>query len=191
MTYTSIPNALTVMRIAFAPLIVALMSFDSVGYCAAAAGCLFLAAAATDWLDGRLARAWGCESELGRALDPVADKALVAAAVLAAAAAGTAWDVVVVGAAAVMTRDFAVSAIRERVAARGLVLRVTEAAKFKTALQMAGAAFLLAGHPAVAGQAAAFVGNALFLVSAVAAVATGAAYVRAASRMLAAPNPSV
>ena len=84
---TSLPNLLTLSRILAIPLVVA--SFYLAGDYARWFGCaLFSAAALTDWLDGHMARRWAQQSELGRFLDPIADKLLVSATLLMLTATG-------------------------------------------------------------------------------------------------------
>jgi len=74
---TTLPNLLTLSRIVAIPLVIA--TFYVAPPLGPWIGCaLFTAAGVTDWLDGRLARAWKQQSELGRFLDPIADKLLVA-----------------------------------------------------------------------------------------------------------------
>src|SRR6266851_1700804 len=75
---TTLPNLLTLARIAAVPLVVA-MFYCPTHYAPYIACGLFTVAGITDWLDGHLARRWEQQSELGRFLDPIADKLLVAA----------------------------------------------------------------------------------------------------------------
>ncbi|MFM7344274.1 MAG: CDP-alcohol phosphatidyltransferase family protein, partial [Tagaea sp.] len=76
--YYSLPMWLTFSRIAAIPVLVAMFWAEGDGWRYAACA-LYTLAAATDWLDGYLARAWAQQSKLGRMLDPIADKLLVAA----------------------------------------------------------------------------------------------------------------
>lgn len=95
----------------------------------------FVIAAVTDFFDGWLARLWKVESLFGAILDPIADKILVCAAALGLIAVHVQPPVLVpVG--IILFREFAVSALREVLAPRGLVLKVTALAKIKTALQL-------------------------------------------------------
>ena len=91
-------------------------------------------AAVTDYFDGWLARKLKVESTLGAILDPIADKVLVAGAVVGLAALGS-WMVALAGG-LILFREFAVSALRETLAPRGLKLPVTLLAKWKTTLQL-------------------------------------------------------
>lgn len=95
----------------------------------------FVIAAVTDFFDGWLARLWKVESLFGAILDPIADKILVCAAALGLIAVHVQPPVLVpVG--IILFREFAVSALREVLAPRGLILKVTALAKIKTTLQL-------------------------------------------------------
>jgi len=95
----------------------------------------FIIAAVTDFFDGWLARLWKVESLFGAILDPIADKILVCAAALGLIAVHVQPPVLVpVG--IILFREFAVSALREVLAPRGLILKVTALAKIKTTLQL-------------------------------------------------------
>ncbi|MEY3260409.1 MAG: hypothetical protein RIT46_1238 [Pseudomonadota bacterium] len=95
----------------------------------------FVIAAVTDFFDGWLARRWKVESLFGAILDPIADKILVCAAALGLIAVHVQPPVLVpIG--IILFREFAVSALREVLAPRGLILKVTALAKIKTALQL-------------------------------------------------------
>ncbi len=132
MIQLSLPTLFTLLRIALAPcLVVALCMPDGRGWPAAA---IFLLAIATDWLDGYLARRLKLETAFGAFLDPVADKILVATAlVLLSAIMHSLWFAV--PAAIIVGREIAVSALREWMASgkqRPSVLRI---AKYKTIFQ--------------------------------------------------------
>jgi CDP-diacylglycerol--glycerol-3-phosphate 3-phosphatidyltransferase len=94
----------------------------------------FVIAAVTDFFDGWLARRYKVESLLGAILDPIADKVLVAGAVVGLAILGS-WMVAAAGG-LILFREFAVSALRETLAPKGLTLPVTLLAKWKTTLQL-------------------------------------------------------
>jgi len=95
----------------------------------------FVIAAVSDFFDGWLARRWKVESLFGAILDPIADKILVCAAALGLIAVHVQPPVLVpIG--IILFREFAVSALREVLAPRGLILKVTALAKIKTALQL-------------------------------------------------------
>jgi len=112
-----------------------------------AAFVIFSIAALTDFLDGAVARARNETSALGAALDPIADKLLVAAALLLLIRNGIIQNAGVIGALIILLREILVGGLREALAAYGKRLPVTTLAKFKTASQLLGLALLLASAP--------------------------------------------
>ncbi|WAJ30458.1 CDP-diacylglycerol--glycerol-3-phosphate 3-phosphatidyltransferase [Antarcticirhabdus aurantiaca] len=165
----SLPNILTYARIVAVPLVVLCFFIEgtlrSPDYARWWAFGLFVAASVTDWLDGYLARIWQQTSTIGRMLDPIADKLLVAAALLLLAAEGTIAGWTLWAAIIILCREILVSGLREYLAELKVSVPVTRVAKWKTFIQMLAIAFLLAG-PAADNLAAHY-----FLVS---ATATGA-----------------
>jgi CDP-diacylglycerol--glycerol-3-phosphate 3-phosphatidyltransferase len=102
----------------------------------------FVVAAVTDFFDGWLARRWGAVSVLGAILDPIADKILVCGAILGIIAVGVTPEIVLFSG-IILFREFAVSALREVMAPKGIKLPVTPMAKFKTTLQLVGLGALM------------------------------------------------
>ena len=101
----------------------------------------FVAAAVTDFFDGWLARKLKAESLLGAILDPIADKVLIAGAIVGLVASG---DVAVaLPGGLILFREFSVSALRETLAPKGLRLPVTMLAKWKTTVQLIALAALM------------------------------------------------
>ncbi|MDP1632214.1 MAG: CDP-diacylglycerol--glycerol-3-phosphate 3-phosphatidyltransferase [Caulobacter sp.] len=151
----------------------------------------FVIAAATDFVDGWLARRLKASSLLGAILDPIADKVLVAGAVVGLAALGS-WQTALAGG-LILFREFAVSALRETLAPKGLTLPVTLLAKWKTTLQLValGAQLFVGGwsvwglprDPEMAGNAARGADGLLWLAVAV-TLWTGVAYALAARKAL-------
>ena len=151
----------------------------------------FVVAGATDFLDGWLARKLGAESTLGAILDPIADKVLVAGGVIGLSILGS-WTVACAGG-LILFREFAVSALRETLAPKGLKLPVTLLAKWKTTLQMAAlAAQLFVGgwiawglprDPELAAKATNAAEILIWLAAAV-TVWTGVEYARSARKAL-------
>jgi cardiolipin synthase len=144
---TTLPNLLTLSRIVAIPLVIA--TFYAASPLGPWLGCaIFSLAAVTDWLDGRLARMWHQQSELGRFLDPIADKLLVAAALLMLVDRGPLTGVHVLAALIILAREILVSGLREFLAELRVGLPVSQLAKWKTAVQMLAIAFLLVGDAA-------------------------------------------
>ncbi|MDA0229126.1 MAG: CDP-diacylglycerol--glycerol-3-phosphate 3-phosphatidyltransferase [Proteobacteria bacterium] len=135
---TNLPNLLTVGRVALIPPFVGL--FYVPGEVAVwAVFALFIAAAVSDFFDGWLARRFGQTSEFGRIFDPIADKLIVAAALIMLVASERAAAIPVV---AILCRELLISGVREGLAGRA-ALPVSRLGKWKTAAQMAAIALLL------------------------------------------------
>ena len=147
----NIPNLLTYGRILAVPLIVVCFflegRLESSDFARWTALGLFIAASITDYLDGYLARTWQQTSNIGRMLDPIADKLLVATCLMLLAAdpvetihGWSLWAAIVI-----LCREILVSGLREYLAELKVSVPVTQLAKWKTTIQMFAIAFLLAG----------------------------------------------
>jgi cardiolipin synthase len=141
---TDLPNVLTLSRIAAIPLLVALAVLGHPGTDLAAC-IVFSIAAITDWLDGHLARARRQQSDLGRMLDPIADKLLVGAALMLLVGEQRLSRWGLYPAIVIMLREILVSGLREYLAGIRVGLPVTKLAKWKTGFQMGALGTLLAG----------------------------------------------
>ena len=141
---TSLPNLLTLSRIAVIPLLVALVYFDTpVLRWIALVG--FVAAAVTDYLDGYLARHRNEISPLGRFLDPIADKLLIASLIVILVATRQIEGLTVIPAIIILCREILVSGLREYLAEIQVSLPVSKLAKWKTTIQMVALGFLIIG----------------------------------------------
>jgi len=140
----SLPNILTYGRIIAVPLVVFCVvgGRDAWRWIALA---LFIAASITDYFDGYLARIWKQQSSLGRMLDPIADKLLVSASILALVFERTIDSYSIWAALIILSREILVSGLREYLAELQVSVPVTRLAKWKTATQMVALGFLLAG----------------------------------------------
>ena len=145
----SVPNLLTYARILVGPLVVLCFDLEERGKSTDAARWwalgLFAFASITDFLDGYLARIWEQSSSLGKMLDPIADKLLVAACLLLLAADGAIAGWSIWAAVVILSREILVSGLREYLADLKVSVPVTQLAKWKTTLQMFALGFLLAG----------------------------------------------
>ena len=140
-----IPNILTVGRILIVPFFV--LAFYLPGsYGDLTALILFIVASFTDFLDGMLARLLGEESKLGELLDPIADKIIVATALILLVMDGTIRHYEVIAAIIILTREILISGLREFLAKGRIKLPVSNLAKLKTVLQMVSIALLLSGE---------------------------------------------
>ena len=139
---TQIPNLITIARIlAIVPIVALVMTGDT--NLRLVALILYVVAAASDWLDGYLARKWNQTSPLGRMLDPIADKMLVGLLIATLAWDGSlsAWDMV--PALAILFREFFIPGLREFLGNTKVVLKVTQLAKWKTTVQLVALAIIL------------------------------------------------
>ena len=183
---TDLPNVLTLSRIAAIPVLSVLASLRLPGGDLAAC-IVFAAAGATDYLDGRLARSRQQFSDLGRMLDPIADKLLVGAVLLMLAGDGRLGPWGLYPAIIIMLREILVSGLREFLAEIRVGLPVTRLAKWKTAAQMAALGFLIAGDPAarllhLSWLHAWLIGTILLWLSAILTIITGWDYLVAGLR---------
>jgi CDP-diacylglycerol--glycerol-3-phosphate 3-phosphatidyltransferase len=140
----NVPNTLTWLRILMIPAILALFYLLPYPWGDPAACAAFALAGITDTLDGYYARKLGQTSRLGAFLDPVADKLIVAAALVLIVSKDPRWFVVIV-AVVIIGREIAVSALREwmaEIGARGRI-KVSVLAKYKTIMQIVGLSLLL------------------------------------------------
>src|SRR3990167_6990634 len=174
----NIPNLLTVLRVALIPIFILLFYLPfSWSYWAASA--VFAIAAVTDWLDGYLARRLEQSTPFGAFLDPVADKLMVAVAlVLLVAEHANLW--LTLPAAIIIGREIVISALREWMAELGARahVAVSNLGKWKTAAQMVALVILLANPSDFTFWV--LVGYALLLVSAALTLWSMIQYLRAA-----------
>tara|TARA_Y100000590_G_C15604126_1_gene971270 strand:+ start:31 stop:600 length:570 start_codon:yes stop_codon:yes gene_type:complete len=139
-----IPNILTIGRIILAPIFI--FAFFLPG----ALGdwipfFIFILASFTDFLDGLLARLYKEESKLGEMLDPIADKIIVASALVLLVMDGIIMGFEVIAAIIILIREILISGLREFLAKVQVTMPVTSLAKFKTFIQMCAIAILLTG----------------------------------------------
>ncbi len=152
----NLPNTLTIARIFFVPLLVAALVQQHVGMTIAGvhvtndwlALAIFLVAAATDLLDGYLARRWRQVTTIGTLLDPIADKMLVSAALISLVQVGVlpAWMCILI-----VGREFAVSGLRSIAASEGYIVKANDMGKTKMLAQVAAISAMLLSvrHPII------------------------------------------
>ena len=141
----SLPNLLTYGRLAAVPVVASLMFWPELHWVRWTALGVFAVAAITDFFDGYFARTMDQQSSLGRMLDPIADKLLVAACLLVLVATQSikSWDIW--AAIVILCREILVSGLREFLAELRVSVPVTRVAKYKTTLQLVALGFLIAG----------------------------------------------
>lgn len=170
-----IPNILTVLRILLIPILI--MSFyisGKMGHYVAAT--IFIFASLTDYFDGYLARALEAHTDFGRMLDPIADKLLVASALMMLVHFDRAP---VLPAIAILCREILVSGLREYLADSKVEMPVTNLSKIKTAMQMVAIVILLLGHEVITWAPLMYLGHIAIWVTALLTLFTGYVYLKA------------
>lgn len=179
---TSIPNLLTASRIVLIPLIVVMFWVDgTVARWVTLA--FFIIAGVTDYLDGVAARSMGETSKLGKFMDPVADKLLVASILMMLVAFDRISDWVILPALVILCREILVSGLREFLAEIKVGLPVSRLAKWKTGVQMTALGFLIVSEVGPVWYfdflTTVFIGEALLWIAALLTIITGYDYLRA------------
>lgn len=191
---TDLPNILSLSRIAAIPLLVALVAVHE-PVADLSACVLFSVAAITDYFDGKLARARRQQSDLGRMLDPIADKLLVGASLMMLVGQNRLSPLGLYPAIVIMLREILVSGLREYLAGIRIGLPVTRLAKWKTGFQMGALGTLLAGDTSAAllhmsWLPVSAIGEAMLWIAAALTLITGWDYLTAGWRHAAAPAAS-
>jgi cardiolipin synthase (CMP-forming) len=173
----NLPNILTLSRILVIPIVVALFFFDSptTRWTACA---LFTLAGITDFFDGYLARREKLVSRLGRFLDPIADKLLVASVLLMLVAFDRVGPWSYLPALVILVREITVSGLREFLAELQVSVPVTKLAKAKTTVQMVALGFLIVGAAAPVWIPAELIGEIGIWIAAAITLITGYDYLR-------------
>lgn len=135
----SVPNLVTVIRIAAIPAFL-MLAYEESRMNSFVAAALYAAVAATDFLDGWLARRMNMVTVIGKFLDPLADKLIAMSALVMLVHLGRigAWVVILI-----LAREFAVTGLRTIAMSEGIVIAAGQEGKYKTAIQLAGIVFLL------------------------------------------------
>lgn len=145
----NLPNSLSLVRIFLVPFLVVFLIATAEPRNYLAAG-IFLAAVFTDWLDGRIARSRRQVTTLGQLLDPIADKLLIAAALISLVEIRrvAAWVVTII-----IGRDIAITGLRAIAASQGLIIAASQLGKYKMAAEVIAVTFLILdpGVPRLAG----------------------------------------
>lgn len=147
----NVPNKITISRILLIPIIILLLSFPfnwgewqmgeaTLPISHFVAAMIFIFASVTDWVDGYYARKYNLVTNLGKFLDPLADKLLISAALISLVELdlAAAWLVILI-----ISREFAVTGLRLVAAGEGIVLAASQMGKLKTWIQIIAASALL------------------------------------------------
>ncbi len=186
----NLPNKISIVRICLIPVFILFFFLEFTGHYFAAAA-IFAIAAATDFLDGYIARSRNLVTNLGKFLDPIADKVLVATAFILlltakeaifapfGAAATAVYITVSICVCVILARELIISAFRQIAAAAGIVLAAEKLGKYKTLFQdVCIVALLAVGNCAgTAAQIVAYIGGGLFAIASVLTIISGVSYV--------------
>lgn len=198
------PNKITVARILLIPVFVLFFFLTGIPYNYTISAAIFALAALTDFADGHIARKYHMVSNMGKFLDPIADKALVSTALILlcttdifALVGGTAGYIAgVICVCIIMARELIISGFRQVAATAGIVLAAEKLGKYKTAFQDISIAvmlvsvdfFELSGPLSTVGNIIGYVGLAIFAVSVVLTVISGLSYVIKNKQVLSSPK---
>lgn len=184
---TNLPNLLTLSRILLIAPLVGLFYLDNdVGYWVAFG--IYVFACVTDFFDGYVARHLNQLSNLGRFLDPIADKLLVACIILMLVANGVIDGVHVLPGVVILVREIVVSGLREFLAELKVGVPVSRLAKWKTTAQMLALGFLIVGPAVPPVFQTILVGQVLLWIAAVLTMITGYDYLTTGVRHMTGPE---
>ncbi|MES2729263.1 MAG: CDP-diacylglycerol--glycerol-3-phosphate 3-phosphatidyltransferase [Pseudomonadota bacterium] len=178
----TLPNILTLLRVALLPVLVALFMLPQ-SWAAWLALLVYTVAALTDYFDGYLARTTQQITAIGKFLDPIADKIFVGCLLLLIAMEHRLPDWWIVPALVIMAREILISGLREYLGPYNIQLPVSRLAKWKTAFQMIALGFLIIGpYGDVIVPQCLLIGQILLSIAAILTVWTGWAYMRVGLR---------
>ncbi len=173
-----LPNFLTLFRIVVIPILISSFFLEGVisNWIAAT---LFIIASVTDFLDGYLARLFNVESQIGRILDPIADKLLVATAIIMLVHFGNGDLLITIPGVIILFREIFVSGLREFLAEIHISIPVSRLAKWKTGVQMTALSLMILGDRGAGIIYTDEIGRAGLVIAAVLTIITGFAYLKA------------
>jgi CDP-diacylglycerol--glycerol-3-phosphate 3-phosphatidyltransferase len=172
-----IPNILTYSRMAFVPFIIWMIYLDTLESGIIACG-LFILASITDYYDGYFARKWGIVSNMGKFMDPVADKVLVSSTLIMLLPTGRLTTVMVI---ILVARDSIIDGLRSVAATQNVIISAAKMGKWKTATQMVAIPCILFNYP-LFGIPIYQIGYWTLWVSVILSVVSGFHYIRDYSR---------
>jgi CDP-diacylglycerol--glycerol-3-phosphate 3-phosphatidyltransferase/cardiolipin synthase len=181
----NLPNILTYGRLVAVPVVAGFLISSDAPTTRWVALAIFIVAGITDFFDGYLARAWSQQSSLGRMLDPIADKLLVAATLLVLVADRTIASWSLWAAIVILCREILVSGLREFLGELRVSVPVSRVAKYKTTLQLVAIGFLIAGPAGeIVLPGTVMIGLTLLWISALLTIYTGWDYMKAGIRTI-------
>ena len=192
-TSMTLPTKITIIRLVMIPLILTSYCLQNVlhdkfQYTFIITASLFVIASWTDYLDGYIARKYNMVSDLGKLLDPIADKVLVAAALFIVVDGKYVSDIpylAMICSVIIMAREFMIGVLRQVAALKGVALAADKLGKIKTATTMFGLTFLLySQHAATVCKIFRYIGTALFILATVFTVISGINYIFKNAKLL-------
>lgn len=186
--FYNLPNCLTLSRIIIIPLVAVLVMVHK-PVTDLLACILFIIAGITDYLDGKLARAWQQLSDFGKMFDPIADKLLVGIILIVMAGYDRLPYGGLIPAMIILAREILVSGLREYLSSFEISLPVTKLAKWKTTFQMVAIGFLLAGDSSaellkINWFPVNVIGSILLWIAAILTIITGWGYIHTGIRFI-------
>lgn len=186
--FYNLPNCLTLSRIIIIPLVAVLVMVHK-PVTDLLACILFIIAGITDYLDGKLARAWQQLSDFGKIFDPIADKLLVGIILIVMAGYDRLPYGGLIPAMIILAREILVSGLREYLSSFEISLPVTKLAKWKTTFQMVAIGFLLAGDSSaellnINWFPVNVIGSILLWIAAILTIVTGWGYIHTGIRFI-------
>lgn len=186
----NLPTKITLIRIFLIPLFVAIYLIDAIPYNTFIATGIFIVASMTDWLDGYLARKNNMVTDLGKFLDPIADKVLVSTAlVIIVTIANELTLFVLIASIVIIARELIITCFRTIAATKKLIMAADMLGKVKTTLQLIGLAFYLPhqqfyAFSALAGDIVKYIGFAFLMLATLFAIMSAINYVVKNRRVL-------
>lgn len=178
----NLANKITMVRFLLVPLFVVLVSLFHGWFADLLAGLVFIVAACTDFVDGHIARSRGLITTFGKFMDPLVDKILVTAALVALVALARipAWVVILI-----LAREFAITGLRTVAVSEGVVIAASPLGKLKTTCQMVAIALLLLYTLPILPNTAVFVlGQILMYAALVLTLVSGWDYLKGCQKLL-------
>ncbi|HMB75239.1 MAG TPA: CDP-diacylglycerol--glycerol-3-phosphate 3-phosphatidyltransferase [Kiloniellaceae bacterium] len=172
---SSLPNILTLSRIVMIPILVALLYVDT-PLCRWLALGAYTVACVTDYFDGYLARNMNETSALGRFLDPIADKLLIASVIVMLVGTDQIAGLTIIAGMIILCREILISGLREFLAEIKVSVPVSKLAKWKTTIQMLAMGFLIVGTAGPDGWPVLLIGETGLWIAAVLTLVTGYDY---------------
>ncbi|MCP5370064.1 MAG: CDP-diacylglycerol--glycerol-3-phosphate 3-phosphatidyltransferase [Rickettsiaceae bacterium] len=175
----NLPNHLTIIRMVAIPVIVAILSYEDSVMACRLGGIIFAVISLTDFFDGYIAKKYNLVSNFGKAFDPIADKVLVACALIMLVQNG---KVSALPCLLIISREFIVSGFREFLAQTKINLAVTKISQVKTMIQMTAITIIIIGSKGTGIKSLDLIGELLLWIAAILSLFSGYIYFKACNK---------